>query len=92
VEGQRHYLSPEAAAGLQAARRRLGLSFREASERAGVSTGFLWNLEHGKRCPSIDMARCLIAAFDLDAVAAARLLDEARPDVGRSFIGAQDAA
>jgi transcriptional regulator with XRE-family HTH domain len=79
VEGQRHYLSAEVAA-------ELGLSFREAAERTGVSSGHLCWLEQSKRCPSVAVAHALIEGLWLEPDVARRLLDEARPDVGRNFV------
>jgi transcriptional regulator with XRE-family HTH domain len=87
VAGQRHYLSADVAAGLRSARRRLGLSFRDAAQRAGIGYGYLCELEHCNRCPSVDVARALIEALGLDADLARRLLEEARPDTGRNFTG-----
>lgn len=83
VEGNRHYLSAEVAAGLRSARLRLGLSYRAAAQRAGLQHGYLCELEHSNRCPSVTVARVLIDALRLDAAVAARLLQEARPDAGR---------
>jgi transcriptional regulator with XRE-family HTH domain len=84
VEGDRHYLCADTAAGLRAARLRLGLSLRGAAALTSVSAGHLSKLEHGQRCPSADVAQALIDGLQLDSDLAARLLAEARYDAGRN--------
>src|SRR5436190_18069526 len=84
VEGARHHLPPDVAAGLRADQLRLGLSLRRAERRTGVSFGYLYLLEQGPREPSREMAIALIDGLKLDAELAARLWEEARLDAGRS--------
>lgn len=88
VEDARQRLSPAVGAGLRDARLTLGLSFRAAARRAGVSAGYLCQLEHGSRCPSVAVADALVDALRLDGATADRLFCEARPDAGRSWGGA----
>jgi transcriptional regulator with XRE-family HTH domain len=64
---------------------RHGLSFRQAAQRIGIGYGYLSDLEHSKRCPSVSVARALIEGLDLDAELAARLLDQAVPVSGRDW-------
>lgn len=87
VDGQRqrHYLSPGVAAELRSARRRLGLSFRAAARRTGVSAGALCRLEHAQRAPSIAVAEALVDGLHLPPSVAARLMLEAR-HAGRSWL------
>lgn len=61
----RHTLPPDLAAALRLARVVVGL--RLAARRAGVSPGYLCRLEHGERCPSVDVAHALIEALRLEA-------------------------
>jgi transcriptional regulator with XRE-family HTH domain len=83
---ERHYLSAEAAAGLRHARQRTGLSLRGAAEKAGISFGYLCQLEHGQRCPSLSVAYDLVSAFRIDAAVAGRLFAEAQRDKGRDCV------
>lgn len=41
---------------LRSARVRAGLQMRDAARRAGISPGYLADLEHGRRCPSVAVA------------------------------------
>lgn len=86
VDNARHYLSPDVAAGLRAARLGLGLSFRDAARRVGIGYGYLSELEHSHRCPSVTVAHALITALRLDEDLARQLLQEARPDAGRDCV------
>lgn len=51
---------------LREARQRARLSVRAAAERAGISAGYLGNLEGGQRCPSRTVAARLTDALELD--------------------------
>lgn len=91
VEGNRHHLSPAAARELRDARRKLGLSQRNAARATGVSQGFLGHLERSGRAPSVETARMLISGLKMTAGAAARLLADSVPDAGRSWKPRDDA-
>jgi len=71
---------------LRRARLRLGLSYRQASQRAGVAHGHLCDLEHGRRAPSVAVAESIIFGYRLKPDVACRLLAEAIPDAGRSWL------
>jgi len=86
VEGNRHYLSPDVARELRDARRKLGMSQRNAARATGVSQGHIAHLERCQRAPSVETAHTLIGGLKMDAGAAARLLAESVPDAGRSWI------
>jgi transcriptional regulator with XRE-family HTH domain len=81
---QRGCLSPAVAVELRSARRRLGLSFRSAARRTGVSAGNLCKLEHGQRAPSFKVAEALVGGLGLEPGVAAALMAEAR-HAGRSW-------
>jgi transcriptional regulator with XRE-family HTH domain len=80
----RHTLPADLAAALRAARQDRGLGLREAADLAGVDAGHLSRIERGLRCPSLAIARDLVAALELAPDLAAWLLAIARPDAGRS--------
>lgn len=92
----RHRLPANLAAALRAARLSQGLGLRQLERRAKISRGYLSDLEHGNRCPSVELARVLIETLDLGPDAMDQLLRVARPNVGRSrrtqiaMIGARD--
>lgn len=86
VDGARHLLSLGVASELRNARRRQGLSFRAAAKRTGVSAGNICKLEHSQRAPSYAVAELLIDGLKLEPVAARRLMAEARPYAGRSWV------
>jgi len=52
----RHVPAPEFGPMLRAARARAGLQMRDAARQAGISAGYLADLEHGRRCPSVAVA------------------------------------
>jgi transcriptional regulator with XRE-family HTH domain len=79
----RHTLPADLAAALRAARQDRGLGLREAARLAGIDPGHLCRIELGERCPSVAVARDLVAALELPPDLAARLLEVARP-AGRS--------
>jgi transcriptional regulator with XRE-family HTH domain len=81
---RRHRLPADVAAALGAHRLARGLGQREAARRAGISQGYIWLLEHGERCPSVEVAAALADALELGPELAGRLLDVARRDAGRS--------
>ena len=82
-ESTRRTITPELAEVLAAARRRLGLSVREAARRADVSTGTIVHLEKARRAPSIVVAENLIDAYWLGPREAAMLRAEAVKGAGK---------
>jgi len=58
-------LPPELAAMLAARRRELGWSYREAGRRTGVAFGYIHDLEHRRRGPSVVVARELAIGYGL---------------------------
>lgn len=81
---ERHYLSPELGAVLKQARRRRGWGLRPAARKMGLGHGHLFALEAGHRAPSTAVAELLVEGLGLNTADAARLMEEAVPDVGRS--------
>lgn len=53
---------------VRTAREAMGLSLREAAERARVGTRFVWELEHGKPTARLDKVLTLMAAVNLLAL------------------------
>lgn len=68
---------------LRAARERAGLGVRETARKAGLSSGYVADLEAGRRCPSITVAQRLADAVDLSGVEREQLLAAAVTDAGR---------
>jgi transcriptional regulator with XRE-family HTH domain len=83
----RHRLPPDLAAAIRAHRISTGLSTRQAAQAAGIGQGYLYFLERGDRCPSIVVALGLAFGLGLPADVTQRLLEVARPDVGRCAPG-----
>lgn len=54
---------PSVASILTATRARAGLGQRETARRAGLSSGYLANLEAGRRCPSTAVLAALAAVL-----------------------------
>jgi transcriptional regulator with XRE-family HTH domain len=63
------------------------LGLRAAARATGIGPGYLSLLEKGQRCPSVAVARDLVAALELGTDLADRLFEVARPDAGRSYAG-----
>lgn len=74
---------PELGPMLAAARMRHGWSRREAARILGLSSSYLFDLECGRRCPSVTIARQMAEGLGLDAVARAVLFASAVADAGR---------
>lgn len=68
---------------LRAARKRVGLGVRETARRAGLSAGYLVNLERGDRSPSRSVAQRLADTLDMDEAERAALLAGSVADAGR---------
>lgn len=68
---------------IRTARMRAGFRGREGARLAGVSPGFLCDLEVGRSCPSVTMAQALADAFEMTDEERAHLLAAAVPDAGR---------
>jgi transcriptional regulator with XRE-family HTH domain len=79
----RRTITPELAAMLAEARRRRGLSLRQAARRAGVTPGTIVHLEKARRAPSTAVAERIIEAYGLPADLADWLRSEAVTDAGR---------
>jgi hypothetical protein len=58
---------------------------RQAAHSLDISHGYLSELEHGRRCPSLVVACVLVERLALDPGVGARLLAVARPNAGRSW-------
>ncbi|WP_406462316.1 helix-turn-helix domain-containing protein [Streptomyces sp. NBC_01622] len=67
---------------LRSARERAGLGLREAAREAGVSSGYLANLEAGTRSPSATVASRIADALSLDEAQRGQLLTAAVTDAG----------
>lgn len=50
---------------LRSARVRAGLGLREAARSIGISSGYLADLEHGDRCPSVTVGKLLFQVLCL---------------------------
>ncbi|MGW3846888.1 helix-turn-helix transcriptional regulator [Streptomyces fagopyri] len=68
---------------LRAARERAGLGLRQAGRLAGISGGYLANLEAGARCPSRSVAERLADLLLLDDEEREQLRAAAVTDAGR---------
>lgn len=82
---RRRRLPTDVGAMLAGARRRRGWSIRAAAERAGISHGYLWMLEHAERAPSVLVASDLSATLKLDGGERATLMGHAVNDAGRCW-------
>lgn len=76
-------LPPEVAASIRQCRLEAGLSVREAARRAGISPGFLWDLEHARRAPSLGTVVSLLRTLDftdsqMEALCMSAVLDAGR--------------
>jgi transcriptional regulator with XRE-family HTH domain len=76
--------NPDVAALLARARTAAGLSQVQAACLAGISTGTVSMLEHGKRRPSTVVAGRLADVYRMPDVARELLMDEALPNVGKA--------
>lgn len=83
---ERHCLPPDVADILVEARARLGETLREAAAWVGISPGFLCDLEHAKRAPSIAVAVGLAFGLGLFPDEVEELLEHAQL-AGRSWSG-----
>jgi len=77
------HMDPEIAHGLYEARITRGWTFRAASKALGLSTGYLCDLERGRRVPSLTVAVILVVGYQLPDSVARSLYGVARPWVGR---------
>lgn len=68
---------------LAVARRRRGLTVREAARNVGVTAGTIVHLEKARRAPSIVVAGDLITAYRLSPAEAAMLCTEAVEGAGK---------
>ncbi|XUL89728.1 helix-turn-helix domain-containing protein [Streptomyces galilaeus] len=69
---------------LAAARARAGLGQRETARIAALSSGYLANLEAGRRCPSTSALDALAEVLPFTPEERERLAAAAVPDAGRS--------
>lgn len=69
---------------LAAARARAGLGLRETARRAGLSPGYLANLEAGRRCPSAEAVAALARALPFTGEERAQVEAASVADAGRS--------
>jgi len=77
------HMDPAIADALHAARLARGWTFRAASATLGLSTGYLCDLERGRRVPSLTVAVVLVIGYQLPEPIARSLYRVARPWVGR---------
>ncbi|MEU6244822.1 helix-turn-helix transcriptional regulator [Streptomyces sp. NPDC047024] len=68
---------------LRGARQRSGLGLREVARQAGLSSGYVADLEAGRRCPSVTVAQRLVEVLGLVEGDRAQLLTAAVTDAGR---------
>lgn len=68
---------------LRAARERAGLGVRETARKAGLSSGYVADLEAGRRCPSVTVAQRVAEVLDLGEAERAQLLAAAVTAAGR---------
>lgn len=83
----RHTPTPGFGPVLRRARKARGWTYRAAAKHIGIATGYLCELEHGRRCPSETVAGLLVSVLGLGGADAALVWSEAVPDVGRDFPG-----
>ncbi len=82
---ERGALSPGVAGALRAARQQVGaFSAEKVARKAGISIGHLYDLERGRRRPSLVVARALIVVLDLPIDVAQALVEESAADAGQS--------
>lgn len=74
---------PELGGLIRTARMRAGLRGREGARLAGVSPGFLCDLEVGRSCPSTTVAHALADAFAMTDGERAQIVAAAVSDAGR---------
>ena len=60
-----------------------GIGLREVARRAGLSSGYVWSIENGRRLPSAAVAEELAAALGLDGDERKTLHTVSLRDVGR---------
>jgi len=77
------HMDPAIADALYEARMARGWTFRAASEALGLSSGYLCDLERGRRVPSLTVAVLLAGGYQLPDSVARSLYRVARPWVGR---------
>lgn len=70
----RREIGPRLGGEIDAARQRVGLTFREAAARIGISYGYLAELCQGRRCPSRGVAAAIIAVLPMTREAAEELM------------------
>ncbi|MFF7021957.1 helix-turn-helix domain-containing protein [Streptomyces klenkii] len=80
---ERRIPSPSFGPALRAARERTGLGLRETARRAGVSAGYLANLEAGRRSPSTAALSALTDVLGPTDAERAALAEAAVDDAGR---------
>jgi transcriptional regulator with XRE-family HTH domain len=80
----RRTVTPETAEMLATARRKRGLSVREAARRIGCAPGTVVHLEMARRAPSVITAESIIDAYDLDDGQADILMAQAVGNAGKS--------
>ncbi|MET9414117.1 helix-turn-helix transcriptional regulator [Streptomyces klenkii] len=80
---ERRIPSPNFGPTLRAVRERAGLGLRETARRAGVSAGYLANLEAGRRSPSMTALSALADVTCPTAAERATLAEAAVRDAGR---------
>jgi hypothetical protein len=84
-ERRRHTLSPQTAAMLAAARKRSGLSVRQAAARVRVAAGMISMMEAGTGAPSRVDAERLVDVYQVTEAEAKLLLSEAVSGVGYDY-------
>lgn len=80
---ERRMPPPELGSVLRAARERAGLGARETARRAGLSAGYVTNLEKGARRPSRSVALRLADVLDMGEGERAVMLAGSVADAGR---------
>lgn len=79
----RSMVNPDVGVFLAKVRALHGLTIEQAARLAGISTGMVSMLEHGKRRPSIVVAERLADAYKIPEDCRAGLMAEALPGVGK---------
>ena len=87
-----HTLSPAVAGMLRQARRRRGLSLREAARLLDSGKGYLSMLESAQRAPSMAMGTEIARVYHLSTQEAGALKAESVPGVGRDKTSRRKAA
>jgi transcriptional regulator with XRE-family HTH domain len=91
VTRERGQLSQPMAYKLAMARASRKWTLRQAAEACGCSVTMAWNLENGKRAPSVELAGSVCRAYQLSREDTIQLMSESVRNAGRDRPGKRTA-